>query len=106
MNLRLVVLLAIASPAALWAAPQMPANLESPHVEVPPADQPPRVVPIVSYTLALIWTPQPARAARLVLSLEEAAHVTALADQLGGARDYPAEAREKIYLSLQAQSRR
>ena len=54
----------------------------------------------------LIWTPQPARAARLVLSLEEAAHVTALADQLGGARDYPAEAREKIYLSLQAQSRR
>lgn len=54
----------------------------------------------------LIWAPQPARAARLVLSLEEAAHVTALADQLGGAKDYPAEAREKIYLSLQAQSRR
>lgn len=54
----------------------------------------------------LIWAPQPARAARLVLSLEEAAHVTALADQLGGAKDYPAEAREKIYFSLQAQSRR
>lgn len=54
----------------------------------------------------LIWAPQPARAARLVLSLEEAAQVTALADHLGGAKDYPAEAREKIYLSLQAQSRR
>jgi len=54
----------------------------------------------------LIWAPQPARAARLVLSLEEAAYVTALADPLGGAQDYPADAREKIYLSLQAQSRR
>jgi ribonuclease T2 len=29
-----------------------------PHVELPPADQPPRVMPITSYTLALIWTPQ------------------------------------------------
>jgi hypothetical protein len=54
----------------------------------------------------LIWALQPARAVRLVLSLEEAAYVTALADQIGGAKDYPAEAREKIYLSLQAQARR
>jgi len=54
----------------------------------------------------LIWAPQPARAVRLVLSLEEAAQVTAIADRLGGAKDYPAEAREKIYLSLQAQARR
>jgi ribonuclease T2 len=58
MNHRLAALLAIASPTALWAVPPVPANLESPHVELPPADQPPRVVPIVSYTLALIWTPQ------------------------------------------------
>jgi ribulose-5-phosphate 4-epimerase/fuculose-1-phosphate aldolase len=54
----------------------------------------------------LIWAPRAERAVRLVLSLEEAAHVTALADHLGGARDYPAEARDKIYESLQAQARR
>ncbi len=54
----------------------------------------------------LIWGPKPERAVRLVLSLEEAAYVTALADHLGGARDYPADAREKIYESLQAQARR
>jgi ribulose-5-phosphate 4-epimerase/fuculose-1-phosphate aldolase len=54
----------------------------------------------------LIWAPTPERAARLVLSLEEAAQVTALADQLGGAKDYPPEAREQIYQSLQAQQRR
>jgi hypothetical protein len=54
---------------------------------------------------ALIWAANSARAIRLVLSLEEAAHVTALAGHLGGARDYPAEAREKIFQSLQAQTR-
>ncbi len=53
----------------------------------------------------LIWGANAARAIRLVLSLEEAAHVTALADRLGGAKDYPATAREKIYASLQAQAR-
>jgi hypothetical protein len=53
----------------------------------------------------LIWAPNPARAIRLVLSLEEAAYVTALADHLGGAQDYPATAREKIYSSLQSQAR-
>jgi hypothetical protein len=53
----------------------------------------------------LFWGPQSARVVRQVLSLEEAAYVTALADQLGGAKDYPLAAREKIYSSLQAQAR-
>jgi len=46
--------------AALAAGPACPApaNLRPPHVEVPPPDQPPRAMPIASYTLALIWTPQ------------------------------------------------
>jgi len=34
-----------------------PPNLPTPHVELP-GNQPVRVVPITSYTLALIWTPQ------------------------------------------------
>lgn len=54
----------------------------------------------------LIWAGNAQRAVRLVLSLEEAAHVTALADHIGGARDYPAEARDKTYESLRAQVRR
>ncbi|ESQ90185.1 hypothetical protein ABAC460_10565 [Asticcacaulis sp. AC460] len=53
----------------------------------------------------LIWAPNAARAIRLVLSLEEAAYVTGLADRIGGAQDYPQEARDKIYGSLQAQTR-
>lgn len=36
----------------------VPSNLEMPHIEMPGADQPPRSMPITSYTLALIWTPQ------------------------------------------------
>ncbi len=35
----------------------VPANLPVPHLALP-GDQPVRVVPIASYTLALIWTPQ------------------------------------------------
>ncbi|MBW8882689.1 MAG: class II aldolase/adducin family protein, partial [Asticcacaulis sp.] len=46
-----------------------------------------------------------ARAIRLVLSLEEAAQVTAYADRIGGAQDYPQDARDKIYNSLQVQTR-
>jgi ribulose-5-phosphate 4-epimerase/fuculose-1-phosphate aldolase len=53
----------------------------------------------------LVWGPNAQRTTRLVLSLEEAAHVTALADRLGGARDYPREARLRIHASLQAQVR-
>jgi len=34
-----------------------PSNLPSPHIELP-GKQPVRVVPVTSYTLALIWTPQ------------------------------------------------
>ena len=34
-----------------------PANLPTPHIELP-GDQPMRVVPVTSYTLSLIWTPQ------------------------------------------------
>jgi ribonuclease T2 len=48
---------ALAASGAASAQP-VPANLETPHIELPPADQPPRMVPIVGYTLALIWTPQ------------------------------------------------
>lgn len=46
--------------SAVAAAPgcSVPSKLRTPHVELPPADQPPRVMPITSYTLALIWTPQ------------------------------------------------
>jgi len=48
--------------AALTAAQApscaVPPNLHAPHVELPPADQPVRAMPIASYTLALIWTPQ------------------------------------------------
>ena len=50
--------------AAAWniaalAAPgdPVPPNLPVPHMELP-GDQPVRVVPVASYTLALIWTPQ------------------------------------------------
>lgn len=46
--------------AALAAGPgcAVPANLPTPHIELPPPDQPPRAMPIAGYTLALIWTPQ------------------------------------------------
>jgi len=46
--------------AALATGPSCsaPTNLPPPHVEAPPPDQPPRAMPIASYTLALIWTPQ------------------------------------------------
>ena len=46
--------------AALAAGPSCsaPTNVPTPHVEAPPPDQPPRAMPIASYTLALIWTPQ------------------------------------------------
>jgi len=46
--------------AALAAGPSCaaPTNLPPPHVEAPPPDQSPRAMPIASYTLALIWTPQ------------------------------------------------
>ena len=47
------------SNAAIAAAPgdAVPSNLPVPHIELP-GDQPVRAVPVVSYTLALIWTPQ------------------------------------------------
>ena len=47
------------SNAAIAAAPgdAVPPNLPVPHIELP-GDQPVRAVPAVSYTLALIWTPQ------------------------------------------------
>ena len=54
-------LLALAlTSAAQAAAPScaVPPNLADPHIELPGPDQPPRVVPVVSYTLALIWMPQ------------------------------------------------
>ncbi len=70
------------------------------------AEHPDTPALLLSDGATLIWAPRPERAVRLVLSLEEAAHVTALADHLGGARDYPADAREKIYDSLRAQTRR
>ena len=69
------------------------------------SDQPDTPALLLEDGRALIWAPEAARAVRLVLSLEEAAHVTQLADWLGGAKDYPLEAREKIYQSLQAQKR-
>ena len=51
--------------ASIWSAAtvaQMPGsppppNLPAPHIELP-GNQPVRVVPVASYTLALIWTPQ------------------------------------------------
>ena len=47
------------SNAAVATAPgdAVPPNLPVPHIELP-GDQPVRAVPVVSYTLALIWTPQ------------------------------------------------
>jgi ribonuclease T2 len=46
------------STAGLAAMPgDPPPNLPTPHIELP-GDQPVRVVPVTSYTLALIWTPQ------------------------------------------------
>lgn len=47
------------SGAAFAAGPAdpPPANLPVPHAELP-GDQPVRVVPVTSYTLSLIWTPQ------------------------------------------------
>ena len=46
--------------AASAAAPScpIPSNLQAPHMELPPPDQSPRAMPITSFTLALIWTPQ------------------------------------------------
>jgi len=51
--------------SAAWSAAALaqlqgsppPPNLSTPHIELP-GDQPVRVVPVASYTLALIWTPQ------------------------------------------------
>lgn len=56
----LAALAAIAAGTALSAAgpgDPPPPNLPVPHAEYP-GDQPVRVVPVASYTLALIWTPQ------------------------------------------------
>jgi ribonuclease T2 len=55
----LAALALIATAPALVAAPgdPVPPNLPVPHAELP-GDQPVRVVPVTSYTLALIWTPQ------------------------------------------------
>jgi ribonuclease T2 len=55
---RLVLIAGALIAGTAASAQSVPANLATPHIELPPADQPPRVVPIVSYTLALIWTPQ------------------------------------------------
>jgi len=54
------LLLGIALGGGVMAAPRcpVPPEFRRPHVELPPADQVPRVMPITSYTLALIWTPQ------------------------------------------------
>jgi len=43
--------------AAAGPGDSLPPNLPMPHVELP-GDQPVRAVPVTSYTLALIWTPQ------------------------------------------------
>ena len=45
---------------AYAAAPgcRVPSNFEVPHMETPGPGQPRRSMPITSYTLALIWTPQ------------------------------------------------
>jgi len=55
----LAALAAIAGTALSAAGPgdPPPPNLPVPHAEYP-GDQPVRVVPVASYTLALIWTPQ------------------------------------------------
>lgn len=47
-------------PVGVQAAPacRVPPNLAPPQAEYPTASQMPRVVPITSYTLALLWTPQ------------------------------------------------
>lgn len=54
------LLASIATANAALAAPgcKVPTDLGRPAVEYPPADQPPRRVPIEGYTLALIWAPQ------------------------------------------------
>jgi len=59
-HLILSLLLASSLAGRAIAAPgcPVPPNLDTPEVEAPGPDQPPRVVPITSYTLALIWTPQ------------------------------------------------
>jgi L-fuculose-phosphate aldolase len=50
----------------------------------------------------VIWSRNILPAARLVLSLEEAAQVTAIADRLGGAKPYPPGIGESIYAALAA----
>jgi ribonuclease T2 len=48
------------APAVALAAPgcRVPPNLETPQIEAASPGQPPRVVAISGYTLAMIWTPQ------------------------------------------------
>ena len=61
MRVPLALLLAsVPMGAAIAAGPgcAVPSNLPTPQVEMPGADQPPRVVPVASYTLALLWAPQ------------------------------------------------
>jgi ribonuclease T2 len=60
MRFLLAALAAVTCGGAVAAEPSclVPPNLPAPHIELPGPDQPPRAVPVVSYTLALIWTPQ------------------------------------------------
>jgi hypothetical protein len=46
------------------------------------------------------WSTAIVKAARLAISLDEAAQVTALAERLGGAKPYPAGIPEAIYAAL------
>ena len=54
---------------------------------------------------AVVWTKDADKLARFIISLEEAAYVTGLAERIGGAKPYPDAVRSLIQDSLQAQTR-
>lgn len=61
MKLKFIAALAFALPGVAQAQANqcvIPRNVATPHPDLPSADQPKRVLPIGSYTLALTWAPE------------------------------------------------
>jgi hypothetical protein len=86
-------------------APELPvAIVEHPSDVIPLkralAENPDTPCVLLSNGDVVTWSTTIVKAARLAISLDEAAQVTALADRLGGAKPYPAGIPEAIYTAL------
>lgn len=86
-------------------APELPVALIDRPSDVLPlkrtlAENPDAPCVLLSNGDVVTWSSTIVKAARLAISLDEAAQVTALADRLGGAKPYPAGIPEAIYTAL------